>query len=482
MERVDCFICCNQFDRLKELKEKYLALPFINKVFFLSPEKTEKFEVLSFDGRFGTDVIAMIGTAAESEYLMILREDTDIEFGAYSMERLLSVADSTGAGLVYSNYYSISGNDRKPHPVIDYQEGSLRDDFDFGPVLFYRTAAVKSALETFDNKFEHAGLYQLRLAVSREYSLFRIQEFLYSARAIDTRSSGKKLFDYVDPKNASIQLEMEKAVTFHLKMIGAYLAPEFSEVQFKDSGFPVEASVIIPVLNRKRTIADAIESVFKQKTDFSYNLIIVDNHSTDGTTEIISAYAVKHANLIHIIPERNDLGIGGCWNLAVSDPACGRFSVQLDSDDLYKDESTLQELVSAFYSDNCAMVIGSYQMTNFNLEEIPPGIIDHKEWTPDNGRNNALRINGLGAPRAFYTPLLREIKLPNVNYGEDYGIGLAISRKYRIGRIYKPVYLCRRWEDNSDASLSVEAVNKNNYYKDSLRTIELKARIRQNKA
>jgi glycosyltransferase involved in cell wall biosynthesis len=274
---------------------------------------------------------------------------------------------------------------------------------------------------------------------------------------------------------------MEKAVTTHLKAIGGYLKPEFKTVNLNDGNFPVEASVIIPVRNREKTIADAIDSVMKQKTLFNFNLIIVDNHSNDGTTEIIQTYASKYKNLIHVIPERTDLGIGGCWNLAVHHELCGKFAVQLDSDDLYKDETTLQQIVDTFYKEKCAMVIGTYQMTNFKLEEIPPGLIDHKEWTPDNGRNNALRINGLGAPRAFYTPVFRSIKIPNTSYGEDYGLGLTISRHYQIGRIYNSLYLCRRWEDNSDASLSIEAMNKHNYYKDKLRTVELKARIKLNK-
>ncbi|MFZ5942425.1 MAG: glycosyltransferase family 2 protein [Bacteroidota bacterium] len=481
MKRIDCFIFCSQQGRLNQLKEKYQSLPYINKIWFLSPEESADHATIPFNGKFSTGVIRKIGHVATADYQLILTEDADIGFGPYSLERMLSVGDSTGAGLLYSNYYTIQDDERKPHPVIDYQEGSLRDDFNFGPVLFYRSSALRGAIAGFEADYEHAGLYQLRLAVARRYELFRIQEYLYSAQAVDTRASGAKIFDYVDPKNASIQLEMEKVLTAHLKVTGAYLPPVFTEVEFNDSGFPVEASVIIPVLNRKRTIADAIESVFRQKTTFSYNLIIVDNHSTDGTSGIIASYAARHSNLVHIIPERTDLGIGGCWNLAVSHPEAGRFSVQLDSDDLYRDETTLQTMVDTFYSERCAMVIGSYQMTNFDLQEIPPGIIDHKEWTEENGRNNALRINGLGAPRAFYTPLLRENRLPNVNYGEDYGIGLAMSRKYRIGRIYKPVYLCRRWEDNSDAALPVEAINRNNYYKDSLRTIELKARIRLNK-
>ena len=288
------------------------------------------------------------------------------------------------------------------------------------------------------------------------------------------------MFDYVDPKNREVQLEMEKVATLHLKEIGGYLEPEFDPISFDEGEFPVEASVIIPVLNREKTVADAIESVMIQETEFDFNLILVDNHSSDRTTSIVSDLADKYPNLIHVIPERRDLGIGGCWNVGIHHPQCGKFAVQLDSDDLYKDKETLKHMVSAFYEQQCAMVVGSYQMCNFKLEEIPPGLVDHREWTPENGRNNALRINGLGAPRAFYTPVLREINVPNVSYGEDYGVGLAISRHFQIGRIYKSVYLCRRWEDNSDASLSVDAQNKHNTYKDRLRTFELNARIKLN--
>jgi glycosyltransferase involved in cell wall biosynthesis len=290
------------------------------------------------------------------------------------------------------------------------------------------------------------------------------------------------MFDYVDPGNREVQVEMEQAVTTHLKEVGAYLEPRFSEIQFDGEEFETEASVIIPVLNRVRTIKDAVESVMAQKTGFSFNLILVDNHSTDGTTDLVKKLAQKYPTLIHVIPERRDLGIGGCWNVGVHHPHCGKFAVQLDSDDLYSGEDTLERMVHTFYEQQCAMVVGSYRMTNFDLEEIPPGVIDHREWTPDNGRNNALRINGLGAPRAFYTPLLRRIQIPNVSYGEDYAVGLAISRHHRIGRIYEPIYLCRRWEDNTDASLNVEALNRHNLYKDRLRSFELSARIKLNQA
>jgi hypothetical protein len=398
----------------------------------------------------------------------------------YALERFIRVAEDTGSGMLYANYLAVKSGALISNPVIDYQEGSLRDDFNFGSLLFYRQDKLKEAAEYVDPTLEHAGLYALRLNLSLIAPIFRIPEYLYTEEESDLRLSGEKIFDYVDPKNRGVQIEMEKVCTQFLKDAGAYLEPDFKAVDFDKESFPVEASVIIPVRNRVRTIEDAINSVLSQQTNFSFNLIIADNYSTDGTTELIEKYAEKDPRLIHLIPERKDLGIGGCWNAAADHIACGKFAVQLDSDDIYLDNTTLQQVVDTFYKEKCAMVVGSYRMVNFALEEIPPGLIDHKEWTPENGRNNALRINGLGAPRAFYTPVLRCIKVPNVNYGEDYALGLAISRYYQIGRIYNPIYLCRRWEDNSDASLSVEVMNGHNLYKDRIRTIELLARKKMN--
>jgi glycosyltransferase involved in cell wall biosynthesis len=325
-------------------------------------------------------------------------------------------------------------------------------------------------------EYQCAGLYDLRLKVSQKHRLVHIPELLYSEVEPDTRKSGEKQFDYVDPRNRTVQIEMENACTDHLKKIKAWLKPDFKKIRFGSGKFEYEASVIIPVKNRSRTIADAIESVLSQEAQFRFNLLVVDNYSTDGTTEIIRTFAAKDKRVFHIIPERNDLGIGGCWNEGIMHEKCGKFVIQLDSDDLYIDKNVISRIVAAFYSQQCAMVIGSYKMVNFKLEDIPPGLIDHREWTPDNGRNNALRINGLGAPRAFYTPVLREILVPNVSYGEDYAVGLAISRNYQIGRIYEPLYLCRRWEDNSDAALDVNKINAYNIYKDRIRTIELLAR------
>lgn len=426
--------------------------------------------------------VVELAEKCEAEYAMLYLSESLINMGLFAEERFLQIADDSRASMVYADYYEESEDALLPHPLIEYQEGSLRDDFAFGPVLLVRVSAWREALLSLKTGYEFAGLYALRLALSRIAPIVHIDEYLYSVREIDSRASGEKIFDYVNPRNRQVQIEMEKACTEHLKIIGAYLSPSFREIDWdKDSdSFAVEASVIIPVRNRVRTIRDAINSVLAQKTAFGFNLIVIDNHSTDGTTEAIDEFA-SDSRLVHIIPERRDLGIGGCWNTGVHHPACGKFAVQLDSDDVYSSENTLQKVVGTFYEQQCAMVVGTYRMTNFAMEEIPPGVIDHKEWTLENGRNNALRINGLGAPRAFYTPLLRTINLPNTSYGEDYALGLRISREYRIGRIYDVIYLCRRWEDNSDASLSVEKMNKYNFYKDKLRTIELKARLSLNK-
>ncbi|GHT53820.1 glycosyl transferase [Bacteroidia bacterium] len=423
-----------------------------------------------------TATLRAIAGQVSTPYTLLYIRSVPLQLGAYAIERMLKVIGDTAAGMLYADCHKVRDGVLHAHPLIDYQEGSLRDDFDFGSLLLYRSDAFKVAVAEMDTDYQAAALYDLRLKVSKKAQLFHLQEFLYTELETDRRKSGEKLFDYVDPKNRASQLEMEQACTRHLKDIGAWLKPDFSPVDFSTGIFPVEVSVIIPVRNRERTIEEAVRSVLMQETDFLFNLIVVDNHSTDKTTEILSQIAATDKRLIHIIPERNDLGIGGCWNVAVMRPQCGKFAVQLDSDDLYIDKNVLKIIVNAFYEQNCAMVVGSYKMVNVNLEEIPPGIIDHNEWTPENGRNNALRINGLGAPRAFYTPILREIKLPNTNYGEDYALGLAISRNYQIGRIYTPLYLCRRWDDNSDAALDIHKLNTHNYYKDKIRTIELRAR------
>jgi len=428
-----------------------------------------------------SNTVKLLSQYSTADYTLFITGSKSILPGQFCLDRFLQVATNTNAAIVYSDFYESENNKLAVHPVIDYQEGSLRDDFDFGEMLFIKTGLLKKAAESDNNNFKFAGLYNMRLKLSQLGLFVRIPEYLYTVESFEEVGSEAKHFSYVDPKNREVQLEMEKAVTQHLIDIGAYVHPPFKEIDLSEvKDFAYEASVIIPVRNRVKTIGDAIESVLKQKTNFKFNLIVADNHSTDGTTELISEIAKQDDRLVYYIPERNDLGIGGCWNAAVHHQHCGKFAVQLDSDDIYKDENTLQTIVDLFHKEKCAMVIGSYQITDFNLNELPPGLIDHKEWTDDNGANNALRINGLGAPRAFYTPVLRDIKIPNVSYGEDYSIGLAISRQYKIGRIYHSLYMCRRWEGNSDAQLDIQKINANNIYKDRVRTIELLARKKRN--
>ncbi|MCF6269416.1 MAG: glycosyltransferase [Melioribacteraceae bacterium] len=482
---IDVFIPFNGDKQTETSVNNILKDELVKKVFLIATDTSLKpidnCELIFTNHFASSQTIEKIAEKGEGKYSLILTQDSLLELGQSALERFCNVAENCGAGLVYSNYYEIKNGDRNQHPVIDYQFGSLRDDFNFGYILFYNNSAIKDAVNKSKQNYEYAGFYNLRLKVSQQHSFVRIPEFLYTTTELDARKSGTKHFDYVNPKNRKVQVEMEEAVTEHLKEINAYLLPNFKEIDIKNGGFKNEASVVIPVFNRANTIGDAVDSVMKQKTDFKFNLIVVDNHSTDGTTEKLKEYVEKYDNVVHIIPERKDLGIGGCWNVAVEDERCGRFSLQLDSDDIYADETTVQKIVETFQSEKCAMVIGSYRITNFDLKEIPPGLIDHKEWTPENGRNNALRINGLGAPRAFYTPLLREIKVPNVSYGEDYAVGLEVSRNYQIGRIYESIYLCRRWEGNSDASLNVEKANIHNIYKDRIRTFELLARQRMEK-
>ena len=370
-----------------------------------------------------TATLRKIATAIDTPYVFFYTKYPTPRLGEHAQERFLQVAQATGAVMLYSDYYSEQNGQPTAHPTIDYQPGSVRDDFDFGSILLFRTDALKKVIREMDTEYHFAALYDLRLRLSREGLIFRIPEFLYTEKEHDSRRSGEKQFDYVNPRNREVQIEMEQAFTAHLKAIGAYLSPVFKTVPFQEEKFETEASVIIPVRNREKTIAEAIESVLSQQTNFKYNILAVDNHSTDNTTAIIPKMAQQHPQIIHIIPSRTDLGIGGCWTHAIMDEHCGRFAIQLDSDDLYINHHVLQRIVDTFHEHQCAMVIGSYKMVNFKLEEIPPGIIDHKEWTPDNGRNNALRVNGLGAPRAFYTPLLRQIRIPNVSYGEDYRHG-----------------------------------------------------------
>lgn len=470
-KKITCFLPFGNNPETKNTIRELEINPCIERVAQLQNE-SEKFQQ--------TNTLKRIAGETDTDYMLIYTQSLQLQLGAYAIERMIRTMEDTGCGMLYSDCFKIKEGKQVPHPVIDYQEGSLRDDFDFGSVLLYRTSALKDVISRMDKAYRFAALYDLRLKMSQKNRLTHLQEYLYTELETDNRRSGEKIFDYVNPKNREVQIEMEEACTQHLKDIGGWLKPEFKEVKFSENNFPVEASVVIPVRNREKTIEDAVRSVLMQKATFAFNLIVVDNHSTDKTTEILKKMASENNRLIHIIPKRNDLGIGGCWNEAVMHPQCGKFAIQLDSDDLYINENVISSVVKAFYEQNCAMVVGTYKMVNFKLEQIPPGIIDHKEWTPDNGRNNALRINGLGAPRAFYTPVLRDIKIPNTSYGEDYAVGLAISRNYQIGRIYEPLYLCRRWDDNSDAALDINKMNGHNLYKDKIRTIELLARIREN--
>lgn len=432
-----------------------------------------------------TSAIRDIASRANTPYTMICLKP-DIEWIYLGQERMIQVLQMTGATMVYSDHFNKSLVDGQwsigEAPVIDYQEGALRDDFEFGAVLLWNTAKLKKIVAQMDTEYEFAGLYDLRL---RAEKLEHIPEYLYYEVETDTRKSGEKLFDYVDPRNRGVQIEMEQCVTAHLKRIGAYLKPgeykELSEFSIQNSDYPVTASVIIPCKNRARTIADAIHSALSQKVreGYSFNVIVVDDNSTDGTAEIIEKLKIKNEKLIYIAQDKTWHAIGGNWNVAIHDPRCGKYAIQLDSDDTYFDETTVQRFIDAFEDKEgtkYGMVIGTYQLTNMDGEILPPGVIDHREWTDENGRNNALRINGLGAPRGFFVPLLRTINYPTTKYGEDYAVGLRISRDYPIGRIYDVVYNCRRWEDNSDANCDIVAMNRNNWYKDKLRTFELKAR------
>jgi hypothetical protein len=406
--------------------------------------------------------------SADSHVLIIGDPRVSVQPDPRMFDRIGEVIRDAGAGWVYA--------DAIDQRRINYQLGSVRDTFDFGPIV---GISVKAARDAGFANWKWGGLYDLRLRISEEHSIVRIPELLYTthgASTVDTRPSGQKQFDYVDPRNRDFQIEMEQIATAHLRRIGAWLEADFEKVQFAAEAFPVKASVVIPVKNREKTILEAVRSALDQDSDFEFNVIVIDNHSTDRTTEILRS--VTDPRLKHVIPERSDLGIGGCWNEAIYSAHCGRYSVQLDSDDLYSNNNVLRRIVNELESGPYAMVVGSYTMVDFSLKQIPPGIIDHREWSRENGRNNALRINGLGAPRAFDTSILRRIGFPNVSYGEDYAVALRICRQYEIGRIYDPVYLCRRWEGNTDSALPLEVANRYDEYKDWLRTVEIRARMR----
>ena len=482
-EKIDLFL---PFEALEKGEETLLELHenktvqhinlLVSSDFASQHQVPEGCTFVVIDRMESSNTVTSIAENTDADYLLLCTRMTSVRWGLYALERFLRTADDTGAVMVYSDHYSLEEGALTKHPAIDYQAGSLRDDFDFGSLWLIKSQALLDYVAQTDRvDYQYAGLYDLRLYLSRKGEIFHLNEYLYTEAELDTRKSGEKQFDYVNPRNREVQIEMERACTAHLEKVGAIVDTNFyRQPDFDEQDFACEASVVIPVFNREKTIADAVKSALSQKTNFPYNVIVVNNHSTDSTGEILDS--IDDGRLIQIVPGRTDLGIGGCWNVAVNSDHCGKFAVQLDSDDLYSSPKTLQKIVDAFHEQKAAMIIGSYRMCDFDLNTLPPGLIDHKEWTEDNGCNNALRINGLGAPRAFFTPLVRQIQFPNTSYGEDYALGLAFSRRYRIGRIYDELYLCRRWGGNSDAALSVERVNANNLYKDRLRTMELKAR------
>ena len=512
-EKIDLFLPCEDLmvaqEALTELHDnktvQHINL-LVSSDFAAQHQVPDGCTFVVIDRLESSNTITSIAENTDADYVIICTKTTPIKWGLYALERFLRTADDTGAVMIYSDHYSMVKDESlsqdgtsavgklEKHPVIDYQEGSLRDDFDFGSLWLIKSQCLRDyAAQTDRVDYLYAGLYDLRLYLSRVGEIFHLNEYLYTENELDTRKSGEKQFDYVNPRNREVQVEMERACTQHLEKVGALIDTSYYRLpDFNEQDFEYEASVVIPVFNREKTIADAVKSALSQKANFKFNVIVVNNHSTDKTGEILSriAHEMEEKNdkqagrLIQIVPERRDLGIGGCWNAAINSDHCGKFAVQLDSDDLYSSPKTLQKIVDAFYKQKAAMMIGSYRMCDFDLNTLPPGLIDHKEWTEDNGCNNALRINGLGAPRAFFTPLVRQIQFPNTSYGEDYALGLAFSRRYRIGRIYDELYLCRRWGGNSDAALSIDRVNANNLYKDRLRTMELKARrqILQGKA
>lgn len=482
-EKIDLFLPCEYIDDAQNALSVLHEYKTVQHIHFLVSadfaahhQLPEECTFVITDRLESSNTIVSIAENTDADYVMICTRHTTIGWGNNTLERFLRVADDTDAVMVYADHYKMVEGKMEKHPVIDYQSGSLRDDFDFGSLWCIKAQALADYIAQPDREeYQFAALYDLRLYLSRVGEIFHLNEFLYSEAELDTRKSGEKQFDYVNPRNREVQIEMEKACTQHLGKVGALIDTTFyRQPDFGEQDFEYEASVIIPVFNREKTVADAVKSALGQKANFKFNVIVVNNHSTDRTGEILDE--LKADNLIQIVPERTDLGIGGCWNEAINSSFCGKFAVQLDSDDLYSSPKTLQKIVDAFYKQKAAMIIGSYRMCDFDLNTLPPGLIDHKEWTDENGCNNALRINGLGAPRAFFTPLVRQIQFPNTSYGEDYALGLAFSRRYRIGRIYDELYLCRRWGGNSDAALSVEKVNANNLYKDRLRTMELKAR------
>lgn len=481
---IDCFIPFTDKDSTSQTIQLFQSCPLVQNIHILYIGEPPRFSLpdhcylMEVDRLTSSETMQIISDTVQASHLLLYFKSTPLELSYKALRRMVQHLEDSAAGMAYSNYYEIKDGKKQKHPVIDYQMGSLRDDFDFGPLMMFNSKAFKDAV--FDvfgegDTLPYAGLYAVRLFMSIHYRIIHINEYLYTQIEEDLRNSGEKQFDYVNPQNQEVQKDMEEACSFFLAEYEANIFPIKEKLDLTKGDFEYTASVIIPVRNRVKTIKDAINSVLSQKAKFKFNVLVIDNHSDDGTTEAIDEFK-ENPLVVHLIPERTDLGIGGCWDYAINQPNCGRFAVQLDSDDLYSGPTTLQQIVNKFNKEHCGMVIGSYKICDFDLNTLPPGIIDHKEWTDNNGMNNALRINGLGAPRAFYTPIIRKIGFPNVSYGEDYAVALAISRSYKIGRIYTPIYLCRRWEGNSDHALSIEQMNANNTYKDSIRTRELMIR------
>lgn len=425
-------------------------------------------------GVCSTAALRKIAAEADVPRLIInVISGSQVNISPENLDRMAQVMADCNASMAYSDFYLRTSPDLQPEycAVNPYLEGSVRDDFDFGHIVMIRKDDMVEYLDTL-SEYDYAGWYALRLALSRKSLPVHIPEPLYE---VENGGDAGSQFDYVDSRNRKVQIEMEQAFTAYLHQRGAWLQAPMAGV-CHGGEYLVEASVIIPVKNRVNTVSQAIQSALNQDAPFRYNVIVIDNHSTDGTTEAVAALAAANPSVIHILPQEKTLGIGGCWNKGLMHPQCGRYAIQLDSDDLYSSPTVVARIVETFRRDGAAMVVGSYRLTDFDLNTIPPGVIDHREWTEENGPNNALRINGLGAPRAFFTGLARRFPFPDVSYGEDYAMALRLSRSYRVSRIYDELYLCRRWSGNSDAVLSREKSNRYNLYKDTLRTFELAAR------
>jgi len=483
---IDCYLPCADSPTLQQNIATLRACDGVRRIVVLCPAgenvvTADGCEVMPIDdGLVSTATMQAIARHAAADYTLLYIKADVLQVGYRSLQRMVQVADDTASALVYADHYTIREGERVAAPVIDYQLGSLRDDFDFGSLLLFNTSLLREAACEMTVSYVAAGLYDLRLRLSRKGAVTHIPEVLYTDVASDLRNSGERVFDYCDINNVAAQREMEQACTDHLKAVGGYLAPDdYEPLDLQAGTFPVEATVVIPVLNRAGVIADAIGSALGQQCDFTFNVMVVDNHSTDGTSEVIDS--ICDERLIHLVPQRDDLGIGGCWNMAAHDSRCGRFLIGLDSDDLFACPDALATMIGQFYHDQAALVCGTYRLVDEHLRQIPPGVIDHHEWTADNGRNNALHVNGFGGPRAFFTPVYRQLDMPNTCYGEDYAMCLRVSRRYHVGRVWKVMTLGRRWNDNTDADLDVYRENANNLYKDRVRTWELQARIAHNR-